>query len=612
MTLSGIRKSLLLPVTASFLLAGLSLTAAHAQSGDSSSSHKPASGQSSSSQSSNVQAAQQEQAPTLIDPAGPTVSLVSSEPLFLMAAALNACGYDEGLESSAPIRQHVRDEVNQALARSEEARAARDKVCLYIAQHRMTGTAHDIAQYISLALYLTPPPEMETSADIVQMPPDSTQVVEIVPLLRDFVNAVDLHGIWLAVHPTYDREADRLHDPLSKMIVSTNLYLKMPASTYEGRRFLVLIEPTLSPSLVNARIYGTDFIVVVSPVDGKIRMDDVRHTYLHYMIEPLLNARANAIDRMQPILKEVREAPMEFRYRSDTVPLTIECLIKAIEARTMDTGIPVFKIPANADRSDVPRLEHERQIYQQKVDAVRLATVHHDMTQGFVLTQYFYEQMILFEKDPAGLSDTIGEMVYSMDVDQQVHRARDIDFDKESDGEVLGRPQPRKLTGLDLAESKLSSGDVAGARALAQRTLADNSDNLEAVAAAARANFILARVAIMTGHPEEAIDRFQKTLATSKDQRLLAWSHIYLGRMLDLDCKRDEAVSEYQLALKVRDGEQDTRLAAERGAKAAYAVKGHSCDEDADEDAPGTGTAKPDAPAPPTGSAGASTAPKPQ
>jgi tetratricopeptide (TPR) repeat protein len=352
--------------------------------------------------------------------------------------------------------------------------------------------------------------------------------------------------------------------------------------------------------------------VVVSPVDGKIRMDDVRHTYLHYMIEPLLDSRANAIDRMQPILKEVHDAPMEFRYRSDTVPLTIECLIKAIEARTMDTGIPVFKIPANADRADLPRLEHERQIYQQKVDAVRLATVHHDMTQGFVLTQYFYEQMILFEKDPAGLSDTIGEMVYSMDVDQQVHRARDIEFDKDADGEVLGRTQPRKLTGLDLAESKLSSGDVAGARALAQKTLADHSDSLEAVAADARANFILARAAIMTGHPEEAIDRFQKTLATSKDQRLLAWSHIYLGRMLDLDCKRDEAVSEYQLALKVRDGQQDTRLAAERGVKTAYAVKGHSCDEDADDDAPGAGTAKPDAAVAPTGSVGASAAPKPQ
>ncbi len=89
-------------------------------------------------------------------------------------------------------------------------------------------------------------------------------------------------------------------------------------------------------------------------------MSDVRHTYLHYMIEPLLYARANAMDRMQPILKEVRDAPMEFRYRSDSVALTIECLIKAIEARTMDTGIPVYKIPADVDRSDMPRYEHER------------------------------------------------------------------------------------------------------------------------------------------------------------------------------------------------------------------------------------------------------------
>jgi len=549
--------------------------------------------------SSSSQPFEQEKAPSLIDPAGPTISLVSSEPVFVMAATLNACGYNEGLEDSAAVRQRVRDEIAEALSKSEDARNRRDKVCLYIAQHRMTGSEHDIAQYISLALYLTPPPEMELSEELTEMPPDSTQVAEIVPLLKDFAAAVDLHGIWLTVHTIYDKEADRLHDPLSKMIDGTNLYLKMPAATYDGRRFVVVIEPMLSPSVVNARVYGTDFIVVVSPVNGQIRMVDVRHTYLHYVIEPLLNARANAIDRTQPILKEVKEAPLEFRYRSETVPLTIECLIKAIEARTMDTGIPVYKIPANALREDMPKYEHERQVYQQKVDAVRVATMRHDMTQGYVLTQYFYEQLVAFEKDPASLKDSIGEMVYSMDVDQQVHRARQLEFDKEADGEVLGRSHPRKLTGLDLAESRLAAGDAATASALARQALAERSDTLDAVAAGSRANFILARAAILTGHPEDAIDRFQKTLATSKDQRLLAWSHIYLGRMLDLDCKREQAVSEYKLALTVRDGEQDTRLAAERGVKSAYAVNGHSCDEDSDDDAdpakPGSGTGKPSA-----------------
>jgi tetratricopeptide (TPR) repeat protein len=586
-----------------WLLAGSVAATVYGQAASSNPTSKTADDQTSSAQDY-----RQEKAPTLVDPAGPTVSLTASEPVFLMAAALNACGYDEGLDESAPVRKRVREEINQALAKSEDARAKRDKVCVYIAQHRMTGGVRDIAQYISLALYLTPPPQMETSADLTEMPPDSTQVVEIVPLLRDFVAAVDLHGIWLAVHPTYDREADRLHDPLTNMIVGTNLYLKLPATTYEGRRFVVVIEPMLSPHTVNARIYGTDYVVVVSPVNGEIPMNDVRHTYLHYVIEPLLYARASAIDRTQPILKEIRDAPLEFRYRSDTVPLTIECLIKAIEARTMETGVPKYTIPANADRSDMPRYEHERQIYQDKVDVIRLAAVHHDMTQGFVLTQYFYEQLIQFEKDPASLKDTIGEMVYTMDIAQQTHRARDIEFDKEADGDVLERSKPRKLAGLDLAEAKLSTGDVATASAMARQALAVKGDSLEAVANSARADFILARVAMMTRDPEGAIDGFQKTLASSKEPRLLAWSHIYLGRMLDLDCKRDEAVAEYKEALDARDGQQDTRLAAERGVKTSYAAaRGHNCDADAEDEPGATGPVKPGAVP-----AGAGGTPKPQ
>ena len=151
----------MLPAAVFSLLAVLALPAAYSQSSDSSSSAKPGKNQSSSSQ-----VLQQEKAPSLIDPAGPTISLTSSEPVFLMAAALNACGYDEGLEESDPVRKRVRDEMNDALARSEDARNKRDKVCLYIAQHRMTGSQHDIAQYISLALYLTPPPELATSVEL--------------------------------------------------------------------------------------------------------------------------------------------------------------------------------------------------------------------------------------------------------------------------------------------------------------------------------------------------------------------------------------------------------------------------------------------------------------
>src|ERR1700734_1344166 len=501
-------------------LAGLASASVSAQSSSSSSS--------SSSISSSAPMYVREKSPTLIDPAGPTISLIPSEPVFVMAAALNACGYDEGLEKSDPIRKHIRDEVTQALAHSEDARTKRDALCLYIAQHRMTGGERDIAQYISLSLYLTSPPELEITADLTELPPDATQVAEIVPLLRAFVAAVDLHGIWLAAHRSYDDAADKIHDPLSQMIVSTNPSLKMAVSTYGGRRFIVVIEPLFSPAMVNARIYGTDYVVVVSPVNGTIPLNDVRHTYLHYVIDPLLYARSNAIDREQPILKEVRDAPLEFRLRSDTVPLTIECLIKAIEARTMDTGIPEYKVPAGVDRSQLPVYEHQRDLYQQKVDAAKLAAVAHDMRQGYVLTQYFYEQLLQFERDPASLKDTIGEMVYGMDVDQQVHRARQTEFDKEGDEDILQQSKPRPLTGLDLAEAKLASGDMAAASSMAQKVLAGETDTIASVADAARAHFILARVDLMTGHPDQAIEEAENTVPTGKEQRLLARSPIFL------------------------------------------------------------------------------------
>src|SRR5271165_3393426 len=97
------------------LAAGLLPQEAGAQSSESSSSS------SRQSSSSGVGQVQPERSPSfLVDPAGPTISLISSEPVFAMAAALNACGYDEGLDESAPVRQHVREELNQALAKSED------------------------------------------------------------------------------------------------------------------------------------------------------------------------------------------------------------------------------------------------------------------------------------------------------------------------------------------------------------------------------------------------------------------------------------------------------------------------------------------------------------
>lgn len=516
----------------------------------------------------------QEKPPALVDPTGPTISLQTSEALFTMAAGLNACGYDDELESSDPIRLRVREQMAAALQTSEEARTARDRLCAFIAQHKLSSGSHDLAQYVSLALYLTPPPELAPSVEVPELPPDSTQILEVLPLLRTFASAVGVHVIWAANRIPYEEQVNKLHDPLAKMILATSVYLKMPTSTYDGRRFTVVLEPMLAPSAINARVYASDYLVVASPVDGRIRMADVRHTYLHYEIEPLLFSRASSTDRLLPILKTVREAPLDYVFRSDIVSLVVECLVRAIEARTMDTGIPAYKVPGNVRRSELERIDRERTQSQQKAEAIRQQSVRESMAQGYVLTTYFYDALKPFENDPASLKDSIGEMVYGMDVDTQVRRLKNIEFAPQGSQDVLRRA-PRQLRGLDLAEIKLIKGDTAAASELAQQALTQHTSE------PARANFILARCAILNRNTQAAVDGFEETIRVSKEPRMLAWSHIYLGRIYDINDRRDEAMDEYKAALTVRDGQADTRLAAEKGLKEPWAVPRKSSNDEA-------------------------------
>jgi hypothetical protein len=508
-------------------------------------------------------------APALIDPAGPTVSLETSEAMFDIGVALNACGYDKGLDESEPVRKVVRDEVNQATQASAAAQDDRDKLCLFIDQHRLEDPARNLAQYVSLALYLTPPPQLTPSVEEQDMPPDANAVELILPLLRRFADAIHLHLIWVENHAAYEEATSRLHGPLTSMIVSTNYYIKTAASTYSGRRFLVVLEPLLSPEETNARVYGLDYVVVASPKNGQISMDLVRHAYLHYEIEPLLYARENTVDeRMLPILKAVQDAPLDVEFKNDIEALVIECMIRAIEARTMDTGVAEVKVPPNLPHSEVGQYEHARGVAMQKEEVIRQQAVNHSMAQGYVLTQYFYTQLKNFEKNPESLNEAIGPMVYGMDISIETHRARETTFDARGEGHVMSpSPQrPPQAKDLDVAELKLMKGDVAGAAELAQKALESHSGD------AGQANFILARVDLMKGKIDDAQAAFKDTLTASKDPRMLAWSHIYLGRILDVEEQRDEALVEYKAALTVRDGQPDTKEAAEAGLKQPFAL----------------------------------------
>jgi tetratricopeptide (TPR) repeat protein len=508
-----------------------------------------------------------------IEPGGAAVTLETSEPLFQMAAALNACGYDADLEHSAPVRAEVRADMNAALAQSEDARKSRDALCDYIDRHRLTDSGLEIGQYVSLALYLSPAPELEPNVDETELPPQAAQVVNILPLLRTFADEVQLHYIWIHHRAEYEALTARVHDPMVKMLLNTNIYLHQPVSSYDGRRFLVLLEPMLSPALTNARIYGMDYIIVTSPDNSAgdpVRMSEIRHIYLHYVVEPMVYSRGQAMERIQPVLRGVQDAPIEFFYKSDAVALITECLIKAIEARTYVIAKPApTPLRGVHPREEVEQYEDAKSVYDRETAAARLQLVDVDESQGWVLTGYFFQALGVMEHNGDGLRDEIAPMIYGMDIERERKHAEQVVFVKEAPADPLRpMPQPHKIQGLELAELDLAKGQVADASDLAEKAMVDpKADHGEAA-------YLLARVELIEGHASDAKAGFEKTLELSKDPRTLAWSHIYLGRLYDTMSSpdRQHAVAEYQAALEVRDGRPDTKLAAESGLQKPFAL----------------------------------------
>jgi tetratricopeptide (TPR) repeat protein len=589
-------------LAASLFLNGLCVSAAAQSSPQPGSNSQSSSSSSSSAPDASVTNVKPAPRPRIaqVEAGGSAITLETSEPLFDLAVALNVCGYDADLAASSPVRQKVRDEINAELTTSAEARDSRDALCVYVRDHTLNDSGLNLAQYISLSLFLSPPPELTPTVDETELPPDSLQVVNILPLLRTFDTEVHLHAIWVEHRPEYEDLVNRIHDPITRSILNTNIYLHLPVSSYDGRRFLVLLEPMLAPSTTNARIYATDYIVVASPAaepPASIHMNDIRHIYLHYEVEPLVYARAQAMDRLLPLLKPVQTAPLEFTYKSDIVALITECLIKAIEAHTMDVGLLKPKpTPGARERADLERYDAEMTVYNRQAEVVRRQAVDLDMRQGWTMVEYFYEKLTQMERDNISLKEDIGEMVYGMDVDRERHHEQQIVFLPEGSRDVLRRA-PQQLTGLELAELKIFKGDLTGASALANSALADpHGDH-------ARAHYVLARVNLMQRQPGAAIGDFQATLDSSKDPRMLAWSHIYLGRLYDVNAERQKALTEYQAALTVRDAQPDTKAAAEKGLKEPFVAPPaeHQSPAQADDDAPldPSGKAEKDAYRPP-------------
>jgi hypothetical protein len=473
------------------------------------------------------------------------VRLDNSETLFAVLTAINNCGYDAGLTAADPVRIAVRREVGSNLESSETARAASDSLCAFYHDHQQGTDARTLSSYISLALYLNPPPALTPRVKEADLPPDASGVLGLVPLLTKFYAAAGLHSIWEQHAAAYAALNGQYREPLSQMIGTTEFYLRLPSANYLGRSFTVFVEPTGAPGETNARSYGTDYYVVITPAPGSSpKMDLIRHAFLHFLLDPMVGKFAGNLKGLDPLMDSLRLAPMDESFKEDPSLLVTECLIRAVEARTLAGG-------------KAPQSEQDHSLEDSE-------------QQGFILTRYFYQRLLLFEKDSIGFRAALPAILGGIDVRAEQKRAGQIQFATAAEPELLHLSRPKEGKLLATAEERLSAGDVQTAEKLAKQALAEKAED------PGRALFILAQIALRGG-VNNATGYFEQALSATSEPKVVAWSHIYLGRILDLQDddedgpKRAAAIEHYKAAVSASESLPEAKAAAQEGLQKPYA-----------------------------------------
>ena len=462
--------------------------------------------------------------------------LDASPTLFTVMAALSVAGYSADLSSpnNHPLRDQVRSELLKRNLPCQQA--LKD----FFEAHRKRGGGADtaeLAQYISFALSVKGPPDFSFGQRDVEIPPDAAPLKGFSSLLAAFYKEANIPDLWQRSQPAIDQYIARYHEPVLRAKSQVDAYLKELTNGFRGARFQIFIELLAAPNQIQTRSYGVNYTIVVTP-SPEPRTFDIRHAYLHYLLDPLATREKDVLDRKRPIADHaLRAQALDQSFKDDFLLLTTESLIKAVEARL--------------DR---------------KPEGVQQA-----LHQGYILTPYFAEQLPLFEKDGQGMNLYYPEMVKAIDLFQEDKRLTDLEFDREPPKPaVVSAPALLPLGGaaktLDDAEQLYLARDkdkdnLEKAKKLYLEALLQTGDPPMQAAA----YYGLARVALLQKDPDAAEQLFHKALDSRPEPQVKAWVLVYLGRLSLAAADGDQAAVYFQQALGV-DGASDlARKAAADG-----------------------------------------------
>jgi tetratricopeptide (TPR) repeat protein len=487
------------------------------------------------------------------------VGIESSSQLFATMCALDAAGFDpEG--GGTPARMRLRAQMESLHG------PAVDALRKFYQDHVLGDPGATLSRYVVYALVMGPPPDFEIQVHREDVSPDALALEGFGEVLANFYAEAHIDSIWQQVQPQYEAAATNIAGPISDIVLVTGGYLREVVNPHSPQTFTVYVEPLVGVRS-NFLNLGDQYAFIVDP-GRDLPLVEIRHAFLHFFLDPLAYRFHNTIVADQRLLDFAVRAPrLPPEYRDDFTSYFTECLVRAVELR----------------------LDHPTDL------EARLVSEDED---GYVLVRPLVTQLMKFEKEAPPMSLYYPDLVHGINVGAEAQRLDTVKFAPRTEDVEQPHVAIGYADNADLIEGEqdIALNHADGAAAAFERVLARHPNE-------ARAVYGLAVASLMQNQAGRAEELFEKIIAAGTepastsaapagdasgtptapvddldrpDARMLSWSHVYLGRLYDVQGDRDHAVIEYRAALSVEGAPDSAKAAAQKGVDQSFATPNHA------------------------------------
>jgi tetratricopeptide (TPR) repeat protein len=488
----------------------------------------------------------------LVAPSRGVISVEKNETLFDTLSALYAAGYGADSTWRGDDRELAAYRAELRGLHGPAAKALR----AYYRDNLLSNASDTLSRFVSFALVAGPPPNFPDELTRQELPPDVLGLEEFNAKLAAFYAEAGLASQWTRFARPYDRQVELLEGPVSKVVIGANGYLREVVNTTTGREFVVIVEPLIG-SRTNFRIYGSRYTVIVDSAQDP-PLDEIRHAYLHFLLDPLVYRYGNVVDTRRKLMDIAARAPrLPSEYIQDFPAFVTESMIKAIELRF--EKLSLARLDEQFDANDA---------------------------NGFILVRPLYDGLQKFEQSDPAMTYYYPNLIESVSVSGTERRLQNFQFPPVA-AQAAPPEQPPQRSEIEQwveqGNDAIAAGDASGASIAFARVLRTEPVNISAT-------YGLAVVALLKGDAETARRLFEQVTASAANPpapavaspgapgaepgipelSIVAWSHVYLGRIHDLEGEREQAVNEYRAALADGGIPAAAKSAAEQGLQSAY------------------------------------------